>query len=133
MVDPNDATLSPLWTALRIFLLAVGVEMLNIGVSTTSPVYHWTIIAAGAVTTIGPAVWGVWVAITHAARAIRERAKNVQAGVNLVTSGNAVSVDGHVLEVVNPAGASTVPRQVTLASAAEIARKFAPVAPPKPS
>ena len=127
MVDPNDATLSPVWTALRILLLAGGVELLNLGFSAKSPAYHWTMVAAGAVSTIGPVAWGLYVAVTHAARAIRDRAKNVQAGINLVTSGQAVAADGHALVVVNPSGGSVAPLPVTKESAAEIAKTFAPV------
>lgn len=131
MVDPNDATLAPVWTALRIFLLSIGAAMLDHGFTAKSNAYTTVTIAAGLVTTIGPAAWGVYAAFTNARRARRARAVAVQAGVNLVTSGAALSDDGRLLSVTHPTGSSTPPKPVTEATAAQIVRNFAPTETPK--
>ena len=125
MVDVNDETMAPVWTAIRIFLLSVGAAMLDHGFTAKSNAYTGVIIAAGLVTTLGPAAWGVYAAVTNARRAKQEKAKAVQAGLNLAASGQMLDSEGKPITAFN-AGEGTPPLPVTLQSASEIVKKFAP-------
>jgi hypothetical protein len=120
----NDDTMAPVWTSVRVALLAIGGIMLDHGFTATSPAYKWVMIAAGSVTIIGPAIWGVYVAVTKARRARAAQAKAVQSGINLVVAGQALTDDGRLLQVANPD--ATPPKPVTETTAAAIVASFAP-------
>ena len=123
MTNPNDDTMAPVWVSVRVLLLAIGGVLAGEGLA-NSGAYRWVMIGAGAVSVIGPAVWGVWVAITHAARARQAQAKAVQAGINLVVAGQALTNEGKLIQVANPD--STPPKPVTEQTGAEIVKNFAP-------
>jgi hypothetical protein len=59
------------------------------------------------------------------------QAKAVQAGVNLTTSGNALAADGSVITKFQADSGSTPPKPVTVASAQQIVKDFAPATIPK--
>jgi hypothetical protein len=130
MIDPNDQTMAPVFTALRVLLVTIGGVLAGEGLANTGA-YKWIMIAAGAVGVVGPAAWGLYVAITNAARARQAQAKAVQSGINLVVAGQALTNEGELIQVANPD--TTPPKPVTLRTASEIVKNFAPAEAPKAS
>lgn len=117
-VDPNvNAILTNLSNLLKVFggLLAAN------GFA-SSGLYFWSQLIAGAILVIGPAIWDTWNAIQNLRKA---KAVGVAAGINLVHSGSAVSQDGESITSVGAPDA-VPPKPVTLASADEIVKNFAP-------
>ena len=80
-------------------------------------------LGSAAVLFLGPAAWDVWSLI---ASIRKSKAQGVQAGINLVVAGKAVDSDGAPVSKIDPD--ATPPKPVTLASAAEIVKDFAPPA-----
>lgn len=70
----------------------------------------------------GSLIWGFVLAKIN-------QAKAVQAGVNLVASGNALAADGQTVVAANDG--STPPKPVTVQTATQIVKDFAPAAIPK--
>jgi hypothetical protein len=124
----TDDGMDAVWTSLRILLLAIGVAMASAGLG-SSKAYAYIMVAAGSVSAIGSAAWGVWTAIRRAAQKRQDMAKAVAAGINLVVAGQALTGQGALLQVANPD--STPPKPVTEKSAAEIIKSFAPTEAPK--
>ena len=120
-MNPNlNATLS----AIRALLVAIGGLLAAHGLQ-DSGVYQWVELGSSAVMIIGPAVWGVYEAIAnwHKAAAV-----GVQAGVNMTVAGKALAADGTT--VVTHNDGTTPPLAVTVATATQIVKDFAPNAPP---
>jgi len=124
----TDDSMDVVWTNVRILLLAIGVAMASAGLG-SSKAYAYVMVAAGSVSAIGSAAWGVWTAIQRVRQKRQDMAKAVAAGINLVVAGQALTGQGKLIQVANPD--STPPKDVTEKSAAEIVKNFAPTEAPK--
>lgn len=131
-MNSTDDGMAAVWTSIRVLLVTIGGILAGEGLANTGA-YKWIMIAAGAIGVVGPAIWGVWVAITAAARKRADVAKAVQAGVNLVVSGQALSVDGKTITAIGEHPDTVPPMPVTEKTAAEIVKNFAPSDAPKAS
>ena len=119
-MNPNlNATL----TAIRALLMAIGGVLLDKGMGSTAA-YFWIETVAGSIFVLGPAIWGVYSSIVNWRKA---SAVGVQAGINLTVAGKALAEDGKT--VVSQNNGSTPPMPVTIATASEIVKDFAPIAP----
>lgn len=120
-MNPN---LNAFLSSLRALLLVIGGLLAEHGLEHTT-YYSDVMIAAGAVMVVGPAIWGVWSALVnwHKAAAIGS-----QATLNMVAAGKAIAADGTTLTAVGTG--TTPPKAVTIATAAEIVKDFAPATPP---
>lgn len=100
--------------ALAVFIVSQIAPHLHI----TDPNYIKSLVATVAVLLIGAAtfVYGWYLSKTN-------QAKAVQAGVNLTVSGNALAADGKT--VVSANNGTTPPLPVTMATGAEIVKKYA--------
>lgn len=118
-----NRNLNAFLTSVRALLLVLGGLLAEHGLE-HSTYYSWVMIGAGAVMVVGPAIWGVWSSIVnwHKAAAV-----GVQAGINLTVSGNAVTDSGQVISR-NASADATPPKMVTVATASEIVKDFAPPA-----
>lgn len=116
-MNPN---LNALLSSLRALLITIGGVMAAKGLENTGA-YFWVMTAAGSTMVVGPAIWGVWSAFSNWRKA---SAVGVQAGVNMTVAGKALATDG--VTVVTSNDGSTPPLQVTLATAAQIVKDFAP-------
>ena len=105
---------------LRILLVAIGSVMAYEGWE-HSAIYSYVMIASGAIMVVGPAAWATWSSFVNWRKA---SAVGVQAGINLTVSGKALAADGKT--VVSENNGTTPPLAVTLATAAEIVKDFAP-------
>jgi hypothetical protein len=129
-MDQDNAAMNGVWSSLRSFLIAIGSALVTGGVITnTSPVYTWIMFASGAVLVVGPAAYGVFVNIKRVINSRKKVAEAVQAGINLTVSGQALAADGKTIVSINDG--TTPPLPVTLQSAAQIVRDFAPATPAK--
>jgi hypothetical protein len=127
-VNDNQSDMAPVWVNVRILLIALGGVLAGIGYGSGTRVYSYTMIAAGAVTTIGPAAWAVVVAIQAAAKKRADRAKAVMSGINLVVRGEALDTTGRPI-VIATGGRPIEPLPVTEKSACDIVIAHAPTAP----
>lgn len=114
--------LNAVLSSIRSLLMVLGTVLAAHGLA-ASGLYFWVQLAAGSVMVVGPAIWGVYTSIENYRRA---RATGVQAGINLVTSGKAITEDG---SVVSKLDGTTPPKAVTLATADQIIKDFAPAQP----
>ena len=108
----------------RILLVILGGLMVELGIDHL-PEYKWIMIAAGSITVLGNAVWAAWSSFMNWRKAA---AVGVAAGINLTVQGKALAADG--VSVVSANDGSTPPLPVTIATAAEIVKEFAPDAYP---
>ena len=119
---PADASLDGVFSAIRALLIALGSALAAKGLENTGA-YFWIMTGAGSIMVVGPAAWGVIIAIRRVNWAKLLQAVGVQAGINLTTSGNAISASG---EIISRNDGGTPPKQVTLTTAPEIIQKYAP-------
>lgn len=123
-MNPN---LNAFLTSVRALLLVLGGLLAEHGLE-HSTAYSYVMIGAGSIMVIGPAIWGVWSSFANWRKA---SAVGVQAGINLTVSGKALASDGKT--VVSENNGTTPPLAVTVATAAEIVKDFAPSTPPAKS
>ena len=116
----TDAQLNSFLSATRAFLIALGAFLATNGYGQT-PLYAHVEMAAGAILVIGPTLWGMISAVTNILKA---HAIGVQAGINLTTSGKALAADG--VSVVSKNDGTTPPKPVTIETAQQIVKDFAP-------
>lgn len=121
----TDTSMDPVWSALRAVIIAVGGGLVSYGLASKSTVT----IAASLAPTIAASLWGLYVAFERARQKQQAQAVGVAAGINLVMAGKAVTDSGKLLLVSAPG--STPPKAVTLQSADQIVKDFAPVIAPK--
>lgn len=107
----------------RVVLLLIGGYMAEQGLDHTTT-YKWIMFVAGAILVLGNALWALWASFSNFWKA---SAVGVQAGINLTVAGKALAADGTTLVSANDG--STPPKPVTVATAAEIVKDFAPAAP----
>ena len=120
-VNQTDPNINGILSSIRIFLITIGGVMAGNGMENTGA-YHWIMLIAGSIMVVGPAAWGVWSSFVNFRRA---RAVGVQAGINLVVSGQAVTPDGSVVTQLGPG--TTPMKDVTLATSDQIIAKLGPV------
>jgi hypothetical protein len=129
-MNQDSASMNGVWSSLRALLIAIGGALVTGGVITnTSKAYTLIMFASGAVLVVGPAAWGVYTAVVRAIDGRKKVAQAVQAGINLTVSGQALAADGKTVVSMNDG--STPPLPVTLATAAQIVKDFAPTIPAK--
>lgn len=128
-MNNDDGSMNGVFSAVRAALIAIGGALVTGDVITVkSPVYFWIMFLSGSIMVIGPAIWGVVVQVQHVLKVRQERAKGVQAGINLVIAGQALTVAGKPI----PGGTGDgEPLPVTEKTAAEIVKNFAPASVPK--
>lgn len=119
-MNPN---LNAFLTQLKLFLIVMGTLLAEQGMDHTT-VYKWIMFAAGAVLVVGNAAWALWASYENWRKAA---AVGVQAGINLTASGKALAEDGETVVSVN--NGSTPPKPVTVETAAQIVKDFAPATP----
>lgn len=94
-LQSNDPQINALLSAIRTLLVTLGTGLVSAGVLTKeSPVYFWIMTASGLVLVVGPAAWGVWVAVQHVMAVKAAATAGVNAGINLVVAGHALNTDG---------------------------------------
>ena len=108
------------FAALRSVLIAVGAVMTYLNLGHTE-VYGVIMQAAGCIMVLGPLCWAVFDKLVTLRKTF---AAAVQAGIDLVLSGNAVDHEGKPISSLNPDATPSKP--VTVASAAEIIKEYAP-------
>lgn len=74
---------------------------------------------------VGPALWGMLDNYLMKHQRVAREAAAVQAGIELVTQGKALAADGTTIVVAHDPG-STPPKPVTVQTAQEIIKDFAP-------
>jgi len=121
-MNQTDPNINGILSSIRILLITIGGVMAGAGLSNTST-YKWTMIAGGAVTVLGPAIWGVWSSFVNFRRA---QAVGVQAGINMTLQKKALAADGTTIMELD--GGTTPPKSVTLATSGQIIKDFAPAA-----
>ena len=122
----DNANVDALFSSIRSLLIVLGTILAGYGMTNTGW-YFWIEAGAGSIMVIGPAAWGVYVAFTNLLKQRKAVAVGVQSGINLVATGNALAADGAVISVNS---GMTPPKPVTIKSAQEIVRNFAPSTPP---
>jgi len=118
-MNPNIVAV---FAAARGLLIALGAAMVSLNLGDTHA-YSVVMQVAGSIMIVGPMVWAVFEKLVTLKRAI---AAAVQAGINLTVSGSAVTKDG---SVVDKNDGTIPPKPVTVKTAEEIVKDFAP--PPK--
>jgi len=108
------------FVAARGVCIAVGAGMMALNYGDTHA-YSVVMQVAGSIMVVGPILWGIFEKLVVFGRAL---AVAVQAGINLTLSGRTVDDAGHPISQFSPG--ATPPKQVTVASAAEIVKDFAP-------
>ena len=116
----TQAQLNGLLSAVRTVLLLFGAFLAQNGYG-HSDIYHQIEMVSSAILIIGPGVWGVLAAVSGLFKA---HAVGVQAGINMTVQGKALAADG--VTPVHANDGTTPPLAVTLATAAEIVKDFAP-------
>lgn len=119
MTDPR---ILAFLSGVRSVLLGFGVLMAVLHFDHTEA-YKWIIVISGSVVAVGSAAWGVF---TQLVTLRKLAAAAVQAGINLAVSGQAVTADGKVISQFSGQSDATPPRPVTVATATEIMKDFAP-------
>lgn len=119
-MNPN---LNAFLASVRSFLLILGGLMVEQGLDHTT-IYKYLLLAAGSVVVVGNGAWAVWSSYSNWRKA---SAVGVAAGVNMAVQGKAVADDGTVISKFN--GEGTPPKPVTVATAAQIVKDFAPTEP----
>lgn len=114
--------------SVRIFCTVLGTLMAKEGWDHNG-FYHAIMFTAGSVMALGCGAYGVYATFRNMWRAL---AVGTQAGINLAVSGKAVDSHGNVIEKFTDPD-STPPKPVTVETAKEIVKDFAPSAPPKAS
>ena len=117
MTDPQ---FNAMLANLRILLAALGAVMAREGYEHTTA-YSIVIQISGSILVIGPLARAAYSSFVNWRKA---SAAGVQAGINLTVSGKALASDGKT--VVSENDGTTPPLAVTLATAAEIVKDFAP-------
>jgi hypothetical protein len=107
------------FAATRGVLIAVGAIMVYMKLGDTHA-YALVMQAAGSIMVAGPMAWAVFEKLVTLKKTI---AAAVQAGINLTASGSALAEDG---SVVDKNDGSTPPKAVTVKTAQEIVKDFAP-------
>lgn len=110
------------FAALRGLLIAVGAVMVSLNLNDTHA-YGLVMQASGLVLVVGPLLWAVFEKLVTLKKTL---AAAVQAGIELVRSGNAVDSEGTPISRFSPE--APPPKPVTVASAAEIIKDYAPPA-----
>ena len=134
-MDQSNSTVDGVFSAIRTALITVGAALVSGGVLTKeSPAIFWITFVSGSIMVIGPAIWGVVVAVQHALAVRQARAIGAQATLNMVAAGQALNANGDPIKVVSGTGdGGTPPLPVTEKTAAEIVKNFAPAVAPKAS
>lgn len=113
---------------LRSLLMVAGTVMATLGL-TASPAYQWIMIGGGIVTAVVPAVWD-FIALTAAL--FHVQAVGVASGVAMTTQGKALASDGETVITKFGAGPeATPPKPITVETATQIVKDFAPAEPIK--
>lgn len=120
----NDPNIDGVLSSIRALLVALGAWMATSGFEHTGA-YADVMLASGGVMVVGPAVWGVWVAVQRALNGRKAMAVGVAAGINMTVQGKALDSNGAPISAFS-AAADTPPKPVTVASAADIVAAFAP-------
>jgi hypothetical protein len=124
-MNPN---LNAFLTSVRALLLVIGGLLAEHGLEHSS-YYSWVMVGAGSILVIGPAIWGVWSSLDNWWKAA---SIGTQSGINLVLSGKALASDGKTL--ISQLGPDTTPvKAVTIETAKEIVKDFAPAVHPEKS
>lgn len=100
--------------------IAAGAAMVALNLGDTHT-YKIVMQVAGSIMVVGPILWAVVEKLVTFGRAL---AAAVQAGIDLTLSGKAVDSQGEPISRFSPD--ATPPKQVTVASATEIIKDFAP-------
>lgn len=123
-MNPN---LNAFLTQIKLFLVMVGGLMAEQGLEHTSA-YHWIMLVAGSVLVVGNALWALWASYENWRKA---SAVGVAAGVAMTAQGKAIADDGTIISKFS--GEGTPPKAVTVETAAQIVKDFAPAIPPAKS
>jgi len=121
-MNPN---LNAFLTQLKLFLVLVGGLMAEQGYDHTTA-YKWVMLASGSCIALGSSAWALWASFANWRKAA---AVGVAAGINLTVAGKAVTDDGKVISQFATPDA-TPPKPVTVETAAQIVKDFAPATPP---
>lgn len=110
------------FAAARGVCIALGSALVALNLGDT---HYYSIVMqiAGSIMIVGPIIWGIVEKLVVFGKAL---AVAVQAGINLTLSGQTVDTEGHPISKFT--ADATPPKQVTVASAAEIVKDFAPAA-----
>lgn len=108
------------FVAARGLCVAIGGALVALNLGDTHA-YSVVMQVAGSIMVVGPIAWGIVEKLVVFGKAL---AVAVQAGINLTLSGKTVDEAGHPISTFSPD--ATPPKQVTVASAAEIVKDFAP-------
>lgn len=122
----TDASFNAMLSSVRSLLLILASLLAAHGLASTG-LYFWVQLIAGSIVAVGMALWGCWSAFVNWRKA---SAVGVQAGINLTVSGKAIDTAGNIIPVGTAAGNATPPKAVTISSAAQIVKDFAPSVPP---
>lgn len=120
-MEQNKA--AALFTSISTLCKVLGTLLAAQGLA-SSGAYFWLELVGGSVMVVGPAIYDV---VAHALALYKAQAVGVQAGINLTVSGRALAADGKTVVAENDG--ATPPKQVTLATAAEIVKDFPPAQP----
>lgn len=109
-------------TQLKLFLIVIGTLLAEQGLDHTTA-YKWIMLASGSVIVIGNAGWALWSSYSNWRKAA---AVGAQATLNMMASGKAVDQEGNFISKFSPD--AVPPKPITVASATEIVKNFAPPA-----
>ncbi|HCE07483.1 MAG TPA: hypothetical protein DEQ40_02565 [Oxalobacteraceae bacterium] len=124
-MNPN---LNAFLSSVRALLLVIGGLLAEHGLE-HSTAYSYIMISAGSILVVGNALWALWASFDSWWKAA---AIGTQSGINLVLSGKALAADGKTL--ISQIGPESTPvKPVTVATAAEIVKDFAPATAPAKS
>lgn len=87
-MTPEDHSMDAVFSAIRTLLIAIGGFLAMHGLTEKSHLYTWIELSASAVTIVGPAAWGVYVAIKRRIDAQHAQTIAVQAGMAAAQNGN---------------------------------------------
>lgn len=106
---------------LRIVLIIIGTLMAEQGFD-HSTFYKWIMVGSGTIVVFGNALWALWSTFTNWWKAA---AVGAAAGIAMTAQGKALDHDGNAISAFSPE-AETPPLPVTISSAKDIVKEFAP-------
>jgi hypothetical protein len=121
-MNQTDPNFNAVLTQVQALLICVGTVMAKAGFENTSS-YKWVMLGSGSIVAVGSALWGVYNALVNLRRA---RAVGVQASLNMVQAGKALTSDGQIVTQIGP---DTTPfKPATLQTSDQIVADFGPKA-----
>lgn len=119
-MNPTSITQDQFLTSLRYLIVSGGSYAAGKGYISSDMLNNLLAVAA----VLGPLAWGLYANWQKSQQNKVTAAVGVQAGINLTLSGNAVDHDGNPISKF--AADATPPKIVTVASAAQIVKDYAP-------